>query len=112
MWVQHTVQVQVLMYYNTLVDDDTDHPMTDDEIREIAKQRMLKYGPRPILFDKVEEPVEEEDIDRVIPVATENPVTGEDLTDEFIDLQRKLKKKTKKQTLPGNNVLADFLVKL
>ena len=112
MKVQHIVQIQVLMYYNTLVEDDTDHPMTNDEIREIVKQRMLKYGPRPFMFDKVEEPVEEEDIVHVIPVSTEDPETGEDLTAEFIDLQRKLKKKTKKQTLPDNNVLADFLVKL
>ena len=112
MKVQHTVQVQVLMYYNTLVGDDTDHPMMDSEIQEIAKRRMLEQGPRPILFDRVFEGVDEDEIENVIVVSTENAETGEDMTDEFIDLQRKLKKKTRKQTLPNNNVLADFLVKL
>lgn len=89
MKVQHTVQVQVLMYYNTTVEDNTDHPMTDSEIQEIAKRRILEHGPRPILFDRVEEPVAEEDIDRIIVVSTENAETGEDITDEFIDIQRK-----------------------
>lgn len=92
MKVQHTVQVQVLMYYNTLVGDDTDHPMTDSEIQEIAQRRILEHGPRPILFDRVEEPVAEEDIDRIIVVSTENAETGEDITDEFIDIQRKATK--------------------
>ena len=112
MRVQHTVQVQVLMYYNTTVEDNTDHPMTDSEIQEIARRRMLEHGPRPIMFNRVFEGVDEDEIEHVIVVSTEDPETGEDLTDEFIDLQRKLKKKTKKQTLPDNNVLADFLVKL
>ena len=91
MKVQHTVQVQVLMYYNTTVEDNTDHPMTDSEIQEIARRRILEHGPRPIMFDRVEAPVAEEDIDRIIVVSTENAETGEDITDEFIDLQRAIK---------------------
>lgn len=96
MKVQHTVQVQVLTYYNTTVEDNTYHPMMDSEIQEIAKRRMLEHGPRPILFDRVFEGVDEDEIKNVVVVSTENAETGEDLTDEFIDIQRKLKKKTNK----------------
>lgn len=112
MKVQHTVQVQVLMYYNTAVEDDTDHPMMDSEIQEIAKRRMLEHGPRSILFDRVFEGVDEDEIENVVVVSTESAETGEDMTDKFIDLQRKLKKGSRKQTPPKDSVLADFLAKL
>lgn len=97
MKVEHTVQIQVVMYYNTVVEDDTDHPMTDDQITEIVKDRMLEQGPGSRNFEAVDMDVEEEDIDRVVVLQTinadpESPGYLEDITDDFIDIQRKLKK--------------------
>lgn len=88
MKVIHTVEAEVIHYYTLTVEDDTDHPMTDAEIAQKARDAILS-GEADDLTETERGWLEERDIGRVVPVCTEDAETGEDITDEFIDIQRK-----------------------
>lgn len=91
MKVKHLVEVEVLKYYHIYVDDDTDHPMTDSEIRSIVEECVLNDGVDSPEFDALDYGPWPEDINRIEVVSTQYE-DGTDITDEFIDIQRGMKK--------------------
>lgn len=96
MKVEHIVQVGIITYYDTVVEDNTDHPMTDDQIGEIARGRALNDFDKLTIHDPFqaiwEDDVMEPHVLQTINADPESPDYLEDITDDFIDIQRKLKK--------------------
>ena len=91
MKVKHLVEVEMLKYYYIYVDDDTDHPMTDPEIRSVVEKHVLEYGVDSPKFDTLDCGLYPEDINRIEVVSTQYE-DGTDITDQFIDIQRGMKK--------------------
>lgn len=96
MKVEHIVQVGIITYYDTIIEDDTDHPMTDEQIGEIARDRALNDFDKLTIHDPFqiiwEDDVMEPHVLQTINADRESPDYLEDITDDFIDIQRKLKK--------------------